>query len=134
MKKYLCVAFALAFLACGDEVAFKDFENKSLTIEKITLSSETFTPSSLQDESANITFTGNQYNGFSGCNRFFGSFSLKNDKISFEGNGGSTKMLCPPEVMGFEDVLLGHLNGEFTLTKENEGFILHSNEIKIYLK
>lgn len=134
MKKYLLIAFALAFLACNDEVALKDLENKDLKIEKIAISGKIFTPSSLQDENASVRFTNTQYNGFSGCNRFFGSFSLKNGKIVFKENGGATKMLCPPEVMRFEDALLSHLKGEFTLLKEKDSFVLHSNEIKIYLK
>lgn len=132
MKKYLLIALALAFLACNDEVALKDLENKDLKIEKIAISGKIFTP--LQDENASVRFTDKQYNGFSGCNRFFGSFNLKNGKIVFEDNGGATKMLCPPEVMRFEDALLSHLKGEFMLLKEKDSFILHSNEIKIYLK
>lgn len=105
-----------------------------MEIKKIAILDKIFTPSSLQDENANIRFTGTQYNGFSGCNRFFGSFGLKNGKIVFKDNGGATKMLCPPEVMRFEDALLSHLKGEFTLLKEKDSFVLHSNEIKIYLK
>lgn len=136
MKKYLPIFIAFAFLACGDKdnIAFAHIENKSLNIEKFIISGKNFMPSVLQDENASITFTQNNYNGFAGCNRFFGSLSLKNDKIVFADNGGSTRMLCPPEVMRFEDALLRHLSGEFTLTKENDSYILHSNEMKIYLK
>ena len=43
-------------------------------------------------------------------------------------------MLCTPEVMAFEDTLLSHLRGEFTLGKENDKLILQSKEIKIYFK
>lgn len=135
MKKHLCIlACALAFVACKDGVAFEKLENKSLNIQKIIISGETLTPSSLQDENASITFSQKGYNGFAGCNRFFGSFSLNGDKIIFADNGGATRMLCPPEVMRFENALLTHLVGEFTLGKENDSFILHSNKAKIYLK
>lgn len=43
-------------------------------------------------------------------------------------------MMCPPEIMAFEDTLLGNLQGEFTLEEQNESFILKSNQLKIYLK
>lgn len=136
VKKYLCIALALAFMACDDKdsVAFESIANNSLNIEKFIVAGETFTPSALQDENASINFSQNDYNGFAGCNRFFGSFSLKDGKIVFADNGGATRMLCPPEIMRFEDALLGYLNGEFALGKENDSFILHSKEMKIYLK
>lgn len=137
MKKHFCIAVvALALVACNekDGVAFANIENKSLNVEKIIVSNETFTPSPLQDENASINFSQKDYNGFAGCNRFFGSFNIKGDKIVFADNGGATRMLCPPEVMGFEDALLGNLNGEFTLTKENDSFLLRSDKVKIYLK
>lgn len=136
MKKYLLFLTAFAFLACGDKgnVAFANIENKHLNIEKLIIAGKNFIPSTLQDENASITFTQSSYNGFAGCNRFFGSFSVKGDKISFADNGGATRMMCPPEVMRFENALLTHLRGEFTLSKENNSYILKSNEIKIYLK
>lgn len=137
MKKYLYImACALAFIACEDKngVAFTDIENKSLIIDKIIVAGETFTPSPLQDDNASILFSKNDYNGFAGCNSFFGSLSLKGNKIAFAGNGGATKMLCPPEVMLFEDTLLSQLIGEFTLGKENDKLILQSKEMKIYFK
>lgn len=136
MKKYLLVFTALAFLACGDkaDVSFASIDNKHFNIEKLIISGETLTPSVLQDENASITFAQNNYNGFGGCNRFFGSVKPKNDKITFNNDGGATRMLCPPEVMRFENVLLRHLHGDFILSKENDQYILHSNKMKIYLK
>ena len=43
----------------------------------------------------NITFneSSKQVSGFSGCNRFFGPYSLNNNTLNF-GEIGSTKMLC----------------------------------------
>lgn len=136
MKKYLCVALALVFVACNekDGVALANIENKSLNIQKLIVANETLTPSPLQDENASISFSQKDYNGFAGCNRFFGSFSVKGDKIVFADNGGATRMLCPPEVMRFEDALLRNLSGEFTLAKENDSFILRSNKVQIYLQ
>ena len=130
------MACALVFIACAGKngVAFGDIENKSLIIDKIIVSGKTFMPSSLQDDRASISFSKADYNGFAGCNNFFGSFSTKNGKIHFNADGGATKMMCPPEIMAFEDTLLGNLQGEFTLEEQNESFILKSNQLKIYLK
>lgn len=135
MKKYFYIAAcALAFIACADKngVAFSAIENKSLVIDKIIVANKTFIPSPSQD--ASILFSKNNYNGFGGCNSFFGSFNLNGNKITFDGNGGATKMLCPPEIMIFENTLLSQLMGEFTLSKENNNLILQSKEIKIYFK
>lgn len=137
MKKYFYImACALAFVACAGKngVAFGDIESKSLIIDKIIVSGKTLMPSSLQDENTSISFSKSDYNGFAGCNSFFGSFSLNGNKITFAGNGGATKMLCPPEIMLFEDALLSQLTGEFTLGKENDKLILQSKEMKIYFK
>ena len=137
MKKYLYImACALAFVACAGKngVAFGDIESKSLIIDKIIVSGKTLMPSSLQDENTSISFSKSDYNGFAGCNSFLGSFSLNGNKITFAGNGGATKMLCPPEIMLFEDALLSQLTGEFTLGKENDKLILQSKEMKSYFK
>lgn len=135
MKKYLyIVACALVFIACANKnsVAFADIENKNLIIGKIIIAGKTFMPSLSQD--ASILFSKSNYNGFGGCNSFFGSFKLKSNKITFTNNAGATKMLCPPEIMIFENALLSQLIGEFTLNKENDNLILQSKEIKIYFK
>ncbi len=44
-----------------------------------------------------ITFNASQkqVSGTTGCNRFFGPFTLKNNRISFGSNLGLTKMACP---------------------------------------
>ncbi|WP_242203851.1 META domain-containing protein [Aestuariivivens insulae] len=54
----------------------------------------------------NMTFNNNtkQVFGFSGCNRFFGSFSLNNNDITFSALG-STKMLCNDNANRIEEKL-----------------------------
>ncbi|WP_242131197.1 META domain-containing protein [Aestuariivivens marinum] len=54
----------------------------------------------------NITFNNNtkQVFGFSGCNRFFGSFSLNNNTIAFSALG-STKMICNDNANRIEEKL-----------------------------
>jgi heat shock protein HslJ len=55
----------------------------------------------------NISFNDStkQVSGFSGCNRFFGSYSLENNSLKF-GNLGSTRMLCENEANQIETELL----------------------------
>ena len=43
--------------------------------------------------------------GSTGCNRFFGQYTLTGETLSFK-DMGSTRMACPPELMAQEDVFL----------------------------
>ena len=137
MKKVLLSGVVVLLLcACNDKSASSrliSLQNQSFVIQKLELAGKTLTPSALQDENSSISFENTSYNGFAACNNFFGSFSAKNGKIHFNTDGGATKMMCPPDIMAFEDDLLANLYGEFTLDKENESIILQSNKIKIYL-
>lgn len=137
MKKVLLSGVVVLLLcACNDKSASSrliSLQNQSFVIQKLELAGKTLTPSALQDENSSISFDNTSYNGFAACNNFFGSFSAKNGKIHFNADGGATKMMCPPDIMAFEDDLLANLYGEFTLDKENESIILQSNKIKIYL-
>lgn len=87
----------------------------------------------LTDDGAAPTFIFNwetkQVNGLAGCNRYFASFSVEENTITF-GNAGVTKMLCPN--MATEDTFLNafgqvknysYADGVLTL-KDEEGNIL----------
>ncbi|NLZ12031.1 MAG: META domain-containing protein [Alcaligenaceae bacterium] len=61
---------------------------------------------------------GNRIAGSSGCNRFFGTYTLTGEALTFDGLG-STRMACTPEAMTQEDALLkrlGEING-FSLSE-----------------
>ena len=138
MKKILLfVVISLVFCACDEEsaagVSPKSVQNQNFIIAKLEIAGKTLTPSPLQDENSSISFDVAQYNGFAACNGFFGSFTIKNDKIRFNESGGATKMMCPPEVMAFEDELLSNLYGEFGVESEGESLVLKSSKIKIFL-
>ena len=45
---------------------------------------------------------GNRIGGSGGCNRYFGSYTVTNDQITF-GPLGSTRMMCDPTRMAQED-------------------------------
>ena len=49
------------------------------------------------------------YSGYSGCNRYFGSYFTKDSLISFN-LGGSTKMACPDEDMRTESMYINALS------------------------
>ncbi|MBW4510866.1 MAG: META domain-containing protein [Scytonematopsis contorta HA4267-MV1] len=55
-----------------------------------------------------LNFEENQVNGFSGCNRFSGSFNLVNDKLSF-GILNATQKGCDAVVMNQESQFLSAL-------------------------
>ena len=136
MKKSLVVAFvALALCACKDDgakISPQSLQNQAFLIEKLDIGGKITAPPA-QDEQPSLSFESDRYNGFAACNSFFGTFAIKNDKIRLNADIGATKMMCPPEVMGFEDDLLANLYGEFALEMGDRGFILKSNKMKIYL-
>lgn len=136
MKKIVILAaLVFAFCACQDEAnSLESLKNQAFIIEKLELNGKTLLPSVLQDEKSSLAFEDGKYHGFAACNGFFGSFSLKGGKVRINADGGATKMMCPPEVMGFEDDLLGHFYGDFALEKEGENLVLKSDKIKIYLR
>lgn len=134
MKKWLFVALCAAFLACKDEGVGFELENRAFEIVSIEANGVNIATQGFADEKPRIEFSANAYNGTSGCNSFFGSFVANADTIEFSDNGGATKMLCPPDIMHFEDALLSNLRGKFTLGEENGLLILSSKKAKIYLK
>lgn len=72
-----------------------------------------------------------QVSGFSGCNRFFGSYSLKNNELNF-GALGSTKMLCKEESNKVETELFKALEKANLILFTKDGFALY-NKKKILL-
>ncbi len=48
---------------------------------------------------------GGRLSGYSGCNRFFGSYEIADDGITI-GPLGATRMACPEPVMALESVFL----------------------------
>ncbi len=63
--------------------------------------------SAVKDAPATLTFAAegeevNRISGTGGCNRYFGSYMLTNDRLSVSPLG-STRMMCEPEQMAQED-------------------------------
>ncbi|WP_298238697.1 META domain-containing protein [uncultured Algibacter sp.] len=78
----------------------------------------------------NITFNKDTkgVNGFSGCNRFFGSYTLDNEKLKFD-SLGSTRMSCQDDANNIEAQLLKALESANTILFNEEGFSLFKNKI-----
>lgn len=67
--------------------------------------------------------------GSTGCNRFFGKYTLTGETLSFK-DMGSTRMACAPELMAQEDTLLqtlGSINRFSFKTSEAQQLLLHSD-------
>jgi heat shock protein HslJ len=70
-------------------------------------------------------------NGDAGCNRFFGSYLLDDDNLSFK-ELGSTKMACPKEAMERETLFLSSLDQAIRFNFEGEVLrIVSGNDIDL---
>jgi heat shock protein HslJ len=74
----------------------------------------------------------NQVNGFAGCNNFFGSFTVAENKLSF-GAIAATKRYCQQEVNKIENDILNTLNKTNTFLIESDTLYLKAND-KVLLK
>ncbi len=98
MKTFTILLFSILINGCGASQDAKTSFNQDMTDN--TLNGD-FTITTL-DTQANIEQeltlkfddATKQVSGFAGCNRFFGSYAIDGDKLTFS-NLGSTKMLCP---------------------------------------
>jgi heat shock protein HslJ len=84
---------------------------------------------------ANISFDSNQkLQGFAGCNRFFGSFSLQpqfnSGSISL-GNIGSTRMACPQ--LSLESQILAGLQSITRYEIRNKTLLLFNHDTQLFL-
>ena len=82
------------------------------------------------DHQATLAFLGDsKISGTTGCNRFFGEFSVKGENLNFD-NVGSTRMMCPD--MAFETAFIDAvaktctftINGDHLTLKDNSGNIV----------
>ncbi|HEY7885192.1 MAG TPA: META domain-containing protein [Cellvibrionaceae bacterium] len=62
--------------------------------------------------------------GNASCNRFFGQYQLHQRQLIVEDALGSTKMMCLPELMEQEQVLLDFLPGSHKVTVDNKTLML----------
>lgn len=116
MKKIILVLILLIFTACGKNL--KDFENKEFALSNL-----------YNDYKITLSFEGEKIYGFSGVNRYFGSFKLDGNKIEIS-NLAMTKMAGSPEAMRAEQAYLDLLNKavKFEILKDNLILYTDNNE------
>lgn len=83
----------------------------------------------VSDYNLNITFneSSKQVSGFSGCNRFFGPYSLNNNTLNF-GEIGSTKMLCDENANEIEVKLFKVFKKANSILFSRNGFSLYNKK------
>ena len=95
MKFFVFLSLSAVIFLCGCRT---DITNQSFSFQDT------------DGNRANITFNADgSVNGFSGVNRFFGSYRQNENKITLH-NLGSTRMAGHPAAMKFEDKFLDLLN------------------------
>lgn len=132
MKKIQIFLLVLIFAGCSATgLKVIDMEDREFKISYFVLGDKIF-----KSDSAFIGFDKKDKRVFgkAGCNRFFCSYEDKGDKISLNENIGSTKMMCDPEAMEFEDNFLQNFQGLFEITKDDNIIVLDNGKMKIYLE
>ncbi|MBC3845880.1 META domain-containing protein [Winogradskyella echinorum] len=134
--KFLLSIFTLIIVAQSCNTTKETIENENLNSmkkEHITLSGS-YTISQVGDNKSlspklNISFdeNSNKVTGFSGCNTFFGTYAVENNKISFS-QMATSKKLCRPEINDIESQILKALNDADSFSINGEDLILLNNQ------
>lgn len=114
MKKIILVLILLIFTACGKNL--KDFENKEFALSNL-----------YNDYKITLSFEGEKIYGFSGVNRYFGSFKLDGNKIEIS-NLAMTKMAGSPEAMRAEQGFIDLLNKTIKFEILDNTLIFYTNK------
>ena len=74
-------------------------------------------------DAVTVTFESGRVHGFSGCNRFTGSYSLDGVRLVL-GSLGGTMMACPEPAMSVERAVLGAFSGTLNVSVHGDGLVL----------
>lgn len=74
-----------------------------------------------------MTMEPENVSGFSGCNRYFGKFSIKKNKLVFK-EMAATLMACPQQTMDFESKYLKTLDKVNNFMIENDTLFLKNDD------
>ena len=140
MIKYIAIGLTLFVLkSCGNsKEAVTTMKDNTQNMKKTGLPLGNYTVTLVDNENVPsndlmISFDGqtNKVSGFSGCNRFFGTYTLEGNAISFKGLG-STERYCK-RFMDVEQKMMTMLseantfsinNGELTLLKDSKSVLI----------
>ena len=131
--KYLCLAAAIAMAggcaATSDSAApatgLEPTYSLTNTYWKLTeLDGAPVTMAPQQEREVRITLTDDgKVQGFTGCNRVMGGYTLAGTALRFTQLAG-TRMACPPPLMQLESAVLAKLNSVTGYQLEGEKLIL----------
>lgn len=110
--KIFPIFLAILFVSCKTPAAIpvekEKIDNTLWVLE--TMRKKQMKYSEEQDKiSIQFNLESGMFNGHSGCNRYFGKFSLQGENLSFTDNIGSTRMACFQELMTLENTYLNIL-------------------------
>ena len=136
MKAMVGFVFFLLFLAGYALVTLwnmgEEAENSIPTVTELAASA--WRPSHIgemkldEDSDLYVQFeTDGNLGGFSGCNRFFGSYELSDNAISIEALG-ITRMACPSQVMSFEMSFVEALQSATTVARAKTRIALRNDQ------
>ena len=122
MKKiFAAAALLVTMAACGSAAQDKTLEGPTWKLAKM----ESIPATAINQETDFFTLEFNAADtmvaGRTNCNRFFGKYELKGQKLEFE-NLGMTRMACPE--MQYEDAFVKMLD-------EVDGYEIKGEELKI---
>jgi heat shock protein HslJ len=136
MKASVAFIFFMLFLAGLAFVNLRGMQEQSAgnaaTLEELT--SSAWRPQRLREMRVDDTTemyvqfdTGGQVGGNAGCNQFFGSYELLDEKLAV-GPLGATRMACPEPAMSFEITFLELLQSSTTAVTANERLALRNDQ------
>lgn len=127
--------FSMIILRCcwgpTDYQIMSDLQSRDLTLKELNGNYNINELNSKDVSSFNLNITFNdstkQVSGFSGCNRFFGSYTIDNNKLNFS-NLGSTRMFCDEASNHIEQDLLKAFNKANLVLFRKDGFSFFNNK------
>ena len=130
MKWILILFSALILKSCGGFKASKSTEKNSLILTQLntTYCINTLNGKNVSVYKLFISFNNNtkQVNGFSGCNRFFGTYNLEGNSLKFD-SLGLTRKMCNNEANAIENEFNQALNNINSITQTANSIILLNN-------
>jgi len=132
MREILISALIAAVFSCGS------FREKDPTVEhlsgKIWVLKNIGNLPADRDVQTTLSFNeDNQISGNAGCNQYFGTYEMSEGSFTVSGIG-STKKMCPENVMTQEDNFIFTLEGANSLKMFGENLVIYSDEAYQKLK
>ncbi len=134
MKSFLIIFSMVVLRCCWGPTDFQlmlDQQNDDTILKELngTYQINTLGYDDVSSYNLNITFDDNtkKVSGFSGCNQFFGSYSIKENALTF-GALGSTKMMCQDEKDEIETKLLKAFKKANLILFSEGGFSLYNKK------